>query len=333
MRDRHDRRRAHAARAVPARASRSSSARRRPWTVMSVVQPRQRRARRRSRGELLTDVLRDEWGFAGLVMTRLARRRPTAPRGLHAGLDLEMPSSTGAWDDRVVERPRLRARSPRPTSTCAARRVVELALRVEAVGPRSGDAGTVDLDAHHALARRAAAAGAVLLTNDGTLPLAPPRPDRAHRRLRRAARATRARAARWCKPTRLDAALDAMRARLGDDADLVYAPGYDPASRRDDAGAARRGPPRQRPAPMSWCCWSGCPPSRSPRGSTAPRCGLPDGHETARRGGDGREPAHRRGAQQRRRGRGRRGPTGPPPCSRLPRRAGRRRGAGRRALR
>ena len=30
------------------------------------------------------------------------------------------------------------------------------------------------------------------------------------------------------QPTRLDTALDAMRARLGDDADLVYTPGYDP---------------------------------------------------------------------------------------------------------
>ena len=69
----------------------------------------------------------------------------------------------------------------------------------------------------------------MLLTNDGTLPLAP--------RGRIALIGAFAEQPRYqgagsslVQPTRLDTALDAMRARLGDDADLVYAPGYDPDS-------------------------------------------------------------------------------------------------------
>ena len=67
----------------------------------------------------------------------------------------------------------------------------------------------------------------MLLTNDGTLPLAP--------RGRIALIGAFAEQPRYqgagsslVQPTRLDTALDAMRARLGDAAELVYVPGYDP---------------------------------------------------------------------------------------------------------
>jgi len=117
---------------------------------------------------LVRDVLRREWGFDGLVMSDWGGTNDRAA-ALRAGLDLEMPGNSGTFDDEVraaladgsLDESLLRA---------SASRVVEMALRGDAL--RCGARADVDLDAHHELARRAAAEATVLLTNDGTLPLA-----------------------------------------------------------------------------------------------------------------------------------------------------------------
>ncbi|BDH56748.1 beta-glucosidase [Tsukamurella sp. PLM1] len=113
---------------------------------------------------LLTTVLRDEWDYDGLVVSDWgAVHDPVA--ALLAGLGLEMPHGpnsatrivaavrSGELDEAVVTR--------------AAQRVIDLT----AWAP-SDDEPAPDLDAHHALAREAAAECAVLLRNEGsTLPL------------------------------------------------------------------------------------------------------------------------------------------------------------------
>ena len=195
-----------------------------PWAVMSSYNLVNGEHVGESR-RLLQDVLREEWGFRGMVVSdwlAVADR----PASLHAGLDLEMPSSTGAWDGRVVEALESGALAEADLDTACAR-VVELVLRVQAGREAHGGPGVVDRDAHQALARRAAAAGTVLLTNDGTLPLAP--------RGRIALIGAFAEEPRYqgagsslVQPTRLDTALEAMRERLGDEAELVHVPGYDP---------------------------------------------------------------------------------------------------------
>ena len=50
--------------------------------------------------ELLTGILRDRWGFKGLVVTDWGAVNER-PRGIAAGLELEMPSSGGV-NDRLV---------------------------------------------------------------------------------------------------------------------------------------------------------------------------------------------------------------------------------------
>ncbi|MEU4547268.1 glycoside hydrolase family 3 C-terminal domain-containing protein [Nonomuraea dietziae] len=113
---------------------------------------------------LLTEVLREEWGFDGLVMSDWGAVNDRVA-ALEAGLDLEMPP-TGT-DGEIVEAVRS-GRLPEAVLDLAAGRLLELVRRVEGRAAFEG----WDLDAHHELAREAARASAVLLKNDGdVLPL------------------------------------------------------------------------------------------------------------------------------------------------------------------
>ncbi len=196
-----------------------------PWTVMCAYNLVNGEHAGESR-TLLTDILRTQWGFEGLVMSDWFATADR-PVGLHAGLDLEMPSSAGAWDSRT-RRALTSGTLAEADLDLACTRVVELALRV-AAGRSARPSSPVDPDAHHALARRAARAATVLLTNDGLLPL------RASGRIAligafAAMPRYQGAGSSQVTPTRVDTALDAIRARLGDDAELAYAPGYDPVT-------------------------------------------------------------------------------------------------------
>ena len=114
---------------------------------------------------LLTDILRREWGFDGLVVTDWGAMCDRI-RGFQAGCDLNMPGgSEYMWKD-CAKAVKESALAESDIDSCA-RRVIELALKC-AQRPK----GTFDREAHHALAREAAEGGAVLLKNeDGILPL------------------------------------------------------------------------------------------------------------------------------------------------------------------
>ncbi len=113
---------------------------------------------------LVRDILRGEWGFDGLVVTDWGgiNDRVAAVR---AGVDLEMPSSGGAHDQAVLDA----VAAGELDTDLVLDRAVEVA-RLLRDAP-TDTAPAVDEVEHHRLARRAAAAGTVLLTNDGTLPL------------------------------------------------------------------------------------------------------------------------------------------------------------------
>lgn len=116
---------------------------------------------------LLTDVLRDEWGFTGAVVTDWGGSNDIV-EGVRAGSTLEMPAAGLDSARQIVAA----VRSGRlPESAVDARAAEILALVRDARVP--GTAPAVDADAQHALARRAAARSAVLLKNDhAILPLA-----------------------------------------------------------------------------------------------------------------------------------------------------------------
>ena len=115
---------------------------------------------------LLTDVLRDEWGFAGVVVSDWGAVDDRVA-ALEAGLDLQMPGDRGAGNRIVVDAVKAGALDEALVDR-SARRVAALAELV--TEPTDG----FDADAHHALARELAAGCAVLLKNDrDALPLAP----------------------------------------------------------------------------------------------------------------------------------------------------------------
>ncbi|MFC5848603.1 glycoside hydrolase family 3 C-terminal domain-containing protein [Deinococcus petrolearius] len=210
-----------------------------PWTVMAAYNGVNGRYCS-EHPRLLTRILRDEWGFGGAVISDWGAVNDRA-RGLRAGLDLEMPGYDGA------RLPELRAALAAGRISVAdversATRLTELARRA-ARTPRTPP---VDPDAQHALARRAAAAGVVLLQNVcDVLPLPPGAKVAVLGAFAEKPRYQGA-GSSVIQPTRLDTPLGELRALLGE-ASVTYAPGYprqgeeDAARLREEALAAARG--------------------------------------------------------------------------------------------
>lgn len=122
---------------------------------------------------LLTDVLRDDWGFNGVVMSDWFGSRTTAPT-INAGLDMEMPGPTRDRGEKLIA-----AVSDGEISTATvrerARAMLRLMDRVGTLDPIPPfEERADDRSEHRALIRRVGAAETVLLQNNGVLPLAAP---------------------------------------------------------------------------------------------------------------------------------------------------------------
>lgn len=129
---------------------------------------------------LLNKVLRDEWGFEGLVMTDWGAMDERVP-SLKAGLDLEMPDCHGETDKLIVKAVQNGELEESVLDTAVeriltmvdkyltARKGIDPASMVHPL-PSSVERG-YDVAAHHALARTTAEQSAVLLKNEDILPL------------------------------------------------------------------------------------------------------------------------------------------------------------------
>jgi beta-glucosidase len=168
---------------------------------------------------LLTDVLREEWGFDGLVVSDWGAVHDRVA-ALRAGLDLEMPPKIGVSDREIVDAVAA-GDLDEAVLDLAAARVLRLVLR-----SRRRQPGGMDTAAHHALARRAAAQSLVLLKNDGVLPLTG-MAGRAVAVIGELARTPRFQGAgsSQVSPTRVDVPLDALATALPG-ATIRFAAGY-----------------------------------------------------------------------------------------------------------
>ncbi|NWG06212.1 MAG: glycoside hydrolase family 3 C-terminal domain-containing protein [Chloroflexi bacterium] len=114
---------------------------------------------------LLTEVLKNEWGFDGLIVSDwgAVRDRVAALKG---GLDLEMPGPQERRVRAVVEAVRS-GKLDEAVLDESVRRILNIVFKAKET-PKNG---TFDVNAHHELAYKIAAEGMVLLKNNGVLPL------------------------------------------------------------------------------------------------------------------------------------------------------------------
>ncbi|MFF8281001.1 glycoside hydrolase family 3 N-terminal domain-containing protein, partial [Streptomyces lateritius] len=121
---------------------------------------------------LLQEPLKGEWGFDGVVVSDWAALRSTEEPA-RAALDLAMPGPQSPWDAPLVRAVK-DGRVPEEAVDEKVRRLFRLADRVGAFAPprrrRMPVRGSYE---SRALLGRAAAAGSVLLTDRGVLPLDP----------------------------------------------------------------------------------------------------------------------------------------------------------------
>ena len=117
---------------------------------------------------LLQEILRGDWGFAGAVVTDWGGSNDHA-LGVKNGSTLEMPAPGG---DAVRELLAAVQSGKISEADVDARLDELLTLVLDTSAAVQKHSRSFDADAHHALARRAAAESTVLLQNDGILPLA-----------------------------------------------------------------------------------------------------------------------------------------------------------------
>ncbi|MFJ4163932.1 beta-glucosidase [Microbacterium sp. NPDC089698] len=217
-----------------------------PWTVMCSYN-RLLGVHASQNHWLLTEVLREEWGYRGAVVSdwNAVHDRVAA---LIAGLDLEMPGTQGETDAEIVAAVRNGGLDEAVVDT-AARRVLQLVARaypgadhvdgpVMDLGHVAGDRLTeaqlalLRADEHHQLAREAALSCLTLLRNedapDGRGPALPLDEGDSRTIAVVGAFAEHARiqggGSSGVDPTRIDTPLDALRSIVGDR--VRYAPGY-----------------------------------------------------------------------------------------------------------
>lgn len=188
-----------------------------PWTVMCAYN-RLNGSYCSEHRALLTDILKNEWGFEGVVVSDwgAVHDRVAALRG---GLDLAMPGPSERHDQAVIAAVRA-GQLDEAQLDDSVRRIVGTALKAKAT-PKGG---SFDAEAHHALARRIAAEGMVLLKNDGVLPLQQPRRIAV---IGRAAKVPyfQGGGSSHVNPTRQDVPLEAIQ-QLAGSAAITFAEGY-----------------------------------------------------------------------------------------------------------
>jgi beta-glucosidase len=188
-----------------------------PWTVMCSYN-KLHGTYAAENHRLLTEILKQEWGFEGLVVSDWGAVHDRV-EALKAGLDLEMPGPrerrvkavidavrTGKLDESVLDE--------------AVRRILEIVFKAG----ETIKGGSFEITRHHALARKVAGEGMVLLKNSGILPL---KNQKYIAVIGRSAKEAyyQGGGSSHINPTQVDSPFDELQ-KLATDTKLSYAEGY-----------------------------------------------------------------------------------------------------------
>ncbi len=191
-----------------------------PWTIMCSYN--------KVNGEyasqhkyLLTDILKEEWGHEGFVMSDWGAVSDRVA-GIAAGMELEMPGSADVNDKKIVAAVKNGILDEKLLDGCVERILKIVFKAVDNARPGT----TFDKTAHHALARKVASECAVLLKNeDNILPLKKAGKIAVIGKFAEIPR-YQGGGSSHINPTKVDKPIDEIM-KLADNADISYIPGFD----------------------------------------------------------------------------------------------------------
>jgi beta-glucosidase len=242
-----------------------------PWTVMSAYN--KVNGKYCSENEfLLTKVLKEEWAHEGFVVSDWGAVDDRVS-ALMAGLELEMPSSYGINDRKIVEAVRS-GKLPEEVLDRAVERLLKIIFK--AIDNKK-EGATYDRLAHHLLARDVAKECIVLLKNeDNILPL--------KRQGTIAIIGAFAKKPRFegggsshVNPTMIDIPYDEIEKLAGDTVRLLYAQGYNPESEEIDENLINEAKDIARQADVA-VIFAGLPETYESEGYDRPHMRMPESH-------------------------------------------------------
>ena len=244
-----------------------------PWTVMNAYN-KVNGSYCSEHQQLLTDILKEEWGHDGLVVTDWGATNDRV-EGLKKGLELEMPGSRGINDKKIVDAV---TRGDLDMATLDERvsRILKLILKSEEVLKSDYE---YDQNEHHQLAHQVASESIVLLKNENhILPLELQGKiaiigDFAENPRYQGAGSSQ------INPTRLDSALEAIKNKAGDKCTISYAKGFNTKKDAHDQDLFEEALDASRNADQT-ILFVGLPPSFESEGFDRKHMNLPENQLT-----------------------------------------------------